>query len=189
MSCTPLTKTMMDIEKLKFPIGKYVPNKTPDEPLLQQWIEDIENFPTRVEQLVNEISNEKLNWKYRPNGWSVKQVIHHCADSHMNSIIRFKLALTEDTPTIRLYYEDRWANLHDSLTDEINESLILLKGLHKKWTRLLKGLGKEQLELEFIHPEHGLKFNIAENIGNYAWHCNHHLAHIEIGLNSMGKYN
>ena len=187
--CTPLIKINMNIERLKFPIGEYIPNKSPNETLLQQWIENIEIFPARVEDLIKGISTEKLNWKYRPNGWMVKQVIHHCADSHMNSIIRFKLALTEQTPTIRPYYEDRWADLNDSLTDEINESLNLLKGLHKKWTRLLKSLTKEQLEMEFVHPENGRKFNLAENIGIYAWHCNHHLAHIKNGINSKGKYN
>lgn len=179
----------MNIKDLKFPVGEYIPNKNPDEALLQQWIIDIETFPANIEQLIKDVSVEKLNWKYRPNGWMVKQVIHHCADSHMNSIIRFKLALTEDIPTIRPYYEDRWADLDDSLTDEVNESLALLKGLHQKWVRLLKSLTKEQLAMEFIHPEQGLKFNIAENIGNYAWHCNHHLAHIKNGINSMGKYN
>lgn len=179
----------MDIEKLKLPIGKYIPNKNPNEKTLQLWIADIENFPARLEELTKGIKNEKLNWKYRPDGWTVKQVIHHCADSHMNSIIRFKLALTEDTPIIRPYYEDRWANLIDSLTEEIDESITLLKGLHKKWTRLLKSLTTEQLEMEFVHPEDGIKVNLAENIGIYAWHCNHHLAHVKNGINSMGKYN
>jgi len=179
----------MDIEKLKFPIGIYTPNKNPDEALIQKWIQEIEIFPIKIEELIKDTSVEQLNWKYRPNGWTVKQVIHHCADSHMNSIIRFKLTLTEHTPIIRPYYEERWANLTDSLTDEIDESLTLLKGLHKKWGRLLKSLTKEQLEKEFVHPEHGLKFNLAESIGNYAWHCNHHFAHISNGISSNGKYN
>lgn len=179
----------MDIEKLKFPIGKYTPNKSPSKALLNQWITDIESFPNKVEELTHELPVEKLNWKYRPNGWMVKQVIHHCADSHMNSLIRFKLALTENTPTIRPYYENKWANLNDSLTNEIDESIDLLKGLHKKWCRLLKSLTPEQLKLEFKHPEHGLKFNLVENIGLYAWHCNHHLAHIKNGINSMGEFN
>lgn len=179
----------MDIEKLKFPIGKYDPNKNPDKKLLQQWIKDIEDFPAKIEQLTTGISNEKLNWKYRPNGWTVKQVIHHCADSHMNSVIRFKLALTEDTPTIRPYFEDRWAELIDSKDNEIYSSILLLKGLHNKWTSLLNDLSNEQLKLEFVHPEHGEKFNLAENIGIYAWHCNHHLAHIKNGINSNGEYN
>ena len=182
-------KTTVDIEKLKFPIGLYVPNKNPNNKLLQQWIGDIEHFPNRVEALVKGASTEKLNWRYRPDGWMVKQVIHHCADSHMNSIIRFKLALTEDTPTIRPYHEDRWANLEDALTDDINDSLTTLKGLHSKWVRLLKSLTRESLERAFFHPEHKLNFNLAESIGNYAWHCNHHLAHIKNGITSMGKFN
>lgn len=179
----------MNTEELKFPVGQYTPEKNPADELLHQWIKDIELFPERAELLVKNTSAEQLNWKYRPAGWTVKQVIHHCADSHMNSIIRFKLALTEDTPTIRPYFEDRWAELPDSLTNEISESLMLLKGLHKKWTRLLKSITKEQLKREFMHPEHGTKFNIGETIGLYAWHCNHHLAHIKNGINSEGKYN
>ena len=96
----------------------------------------------------------------------------------MNSIIRFKLALTEDSPAIRPYFEDRWAMLPDSLDADISYTLMLLKGLHKKWGILLRSLTEKQLQREFIHPEHGTKFNLAENIGMYAWHCNHHLAHI-----------
>jgi hypothetical protein len=104
----------------------------------------------------------------------VKQVIHHCADSHMNSFIRSKLALTEKIHTRRPYNEDVWVNL------------AIFR--NKKWVRLLKSLTKDQLELDFVHPAHGLKFNIAENIGNSAWHCNHHLAHISNVINSRGKY-
>ena len=179
----------MDIEKLKFPIGEFVPNRSPEYTLLQQWIADIEKFPAIIEELTKDISTETLGWRYRPGGWMVKQVIHHCADSHMNSLMRFKLALTEDIPAIRPYFEDRWAQLHDSLSDEIAESIMLLKGLHKKWARLLKNLTKEQLNREYLHPEQGRKFNIAETIGLYAWHGNHHLAHIKNGIGSKGKYN
>ena len=179
----------MDLDKLKYPIGKYTPNKAPGDQQLQQWINEIEHFPSKVEELTRGISVETLNWKYRPDGWTIKQVIHHCADSHMNSIIRFKLALTEDTPAIRPYYEDKWARLTDSLSDDIEDSLTLLKALHKKWILLLKGLSKEDLKREFIHPEYGTKINLAQNIGIYAWHCRHHLAHIRSGINSEGKYN
>jgi len=179
----------MDIEKLKFPVGKCITNKYPDEETIQKWIDGIESFPTKVKKLVIGIDEEKLNWRYRPDGWTVKQVIHHCADSHMNSIIRFKLALTEDSPTIRPYHEDRWANLMDSQTNHIEESIQLLSGLHKKWTRLLKSLTKEQLAKTFVHPEQGIEYNLAENIGIYSWHCDHHLAHMENGINSMGEYN
>lgn len=179
----------MDIQKLKFPIGEYAPNRNPDKETLNKWIKVIEDFPVKLESLTAGVSLEKLNWNYRPGGWTVKQVIHHCADSHMNSIIRFKLALTEDTPTIRPYHEDKWAELIDAQDDDIENSIKLLNGLHKKWVILLRNLSKEQLELEYIHPEHGKRFNLAETIGIYAWHCNHHLAHVKNGLESKGKYN
>jgi hypothetical protein len=179
----------MDIEKLKFPIGEHIPTKNPSKTTLANWIATIESFPADLENLLATVTIEQLNWKYRPQGWTVKQVVHHCADSHMNSLIRFKLALTEDTPTIRPYFEDKWAFLADSQRDEIDDSLLLLKGLHKKWTFMLRNLNSEQLKLEFIHPASGAKVNLAENIGIYAWHCEHHLAHIKNGINSLGTYN
>jgi hypothetical protein len=178
----------MNLLKLKFPIGKYNTTYTPSEPLIKQWIKDIEAFPETVEALTTGISNEALLWNYRPDGWNVKQVIHHCADSHMNAVIRFKLALTEDTPTIRPYFEERWAELSDTLNNDICDSIMLLKGLHKKWGTLLTRLTAEQLKLAFIHPEQGRKITLQENIGIYAWHCNHHLAHIKNGIASKGKY-
>jgi len=177
------------MNKLKFPIGEYIPNKNPTKDELNDWINEIKNFPSQLYIITKNITIEELNWRYRPNGWTVKQVIHHCADSHMNSLIRFKLALTEDIPTIRPYHEDKWAELIDSSDNDISDSMILLKGLHSKWVKLLQNLTEEQLKLEFVHPQHGLKFNLAENIGNYAWHCNHHLAHIKLGIKSNGKNN
>ena len=178
----------MDIEKLKFPIGKYTPVSNPNKAQLQQWINNIALFPSEVDNLIRDIAPEKLSWRYRPQGWMVKQVIHHCADSHMNSLIRFKLALTEDAPIIRPYYEDRWAELEDSKTDAIEESVMLLHGLHSKWTRLLKSLTTEQLEMVFIHPENGDEMKLVDNIGMYSWHCNHHLAHMKNALQSNGQY-
>ena len=179
----------MNIQQLKFPIGEYISNVNPSKELINSWIKDIEDFPSKVEGLTKNISTEQLNWKYRPGGWTVKQVIHHCADSHMNSIIRFKLALTEESPTIRPYFEDRWAELVDSHDDDISDSVSLLKGLHKKWVVLLKSLNDNDLKRDFIHPEHGKRFNLADNIGVYAWHCNHHFAHMKNGLDSKGEYN
>ena len=179
----------MNIEQLKFPVGKYEPNKHPDQAQIDQWIATITAFPTQVETLVESCSTEQLNWNYRPGGWSVKQVIHHCGDSHLNSLMRFKLALTEDKPTIKPYFEDRWANLADAQTDDVSASIQLLKGLHHRWALLLKSLSAEQLQLEFMHPEHGQTFNLAETIGNYAWHCEHHLAHIKNGIETNGQYN
>lgn len=183
-----VVRHQMDIQKLKFPIGEYVPNKTPAPDLLNQWISDIETFPSRLRDLCAGATSEQLEWRYRPGGWTAKQVIHHCADSHINSIMRFKLALTEDTPTIRPYFEDRWAELADSHEDDIECSLQLLTGLHKRWVILLRSLTDEQLNREFVHPEHGKQFNLRETIGNYAWHCNHHLAHVRNAFKSEGKY-
>lgn len=178
---------MINIEHLKFPIGKYDAPKVYSLELLKEWISEIASFPKDIAKLTTNLSVEELNWKYRPNGWTIKQVVHHCADSHMNAFIRFKLALTEDIPIIRPYLEDNWAELSDSLSDDISDSLLLLQGLHAKWSLLLKKLILEELLLEYVHPEHGKKFTIQESIGSYAWHGKHHLAHIVIALENKGN--
>ena len=172
---------------LKYPVGQYEPNKNSDDQLLAEWIHEIESFPSKITALTTNLSREELAWKYRPGGWSIKQLVHHCADSHLNSIIRFKLALTEELPEIRPYYEDRWAELPDSLDDDIGPSLDLIHALHGKWVILLKSLTDTDLKKQFVHPEHGATFNLAETIGNYAWHCRHHLAHIKLALESNGS--
>jgi hypothetical protein len=174
--------------KLKFPIGTYINPESINEHHISKWITDIESFPQKVIQLTNDLSVEQLNWQYRPEGWTIKQVVHHCADSHMNCLIRFKLALTEDTPTIRPYYEDRWANLIDGIDDDLNNTLYLLKGLHAKLGKLLHNLTPEDLSKEFVHPEHGKHFRLDETIGTYAWHCNHHIAHIKQAIEQQGKF-
>lgn len=168
----------MTLKKLKFPIGHFVkPAKISDE-ILSEWILDIETFPEKIKNEVAHLTDEQLDTEYRPDGWTIRQVVHHCADSHMNSFIRFKLTFTEDKPIIKPYYEDRWAELVDSKTFSIDSSLKILEGLHQRWTILLKGNTEIELERTFIHPENGKTFRIDENIGLYAWHCNHHLAHI-----------
>ncbi len=169
----------MYIEKLKYPIGTYTPDKNPSKQQLKEWINDLETFPVNIEKLVKPLGDEMLNWRYRPDGWTIKQVVHHCADSHMNCLMRIKLTLTEDKPTIRPYYEDRWAQLPDSLEDDITIPLQLLEAVHYKLTLLSKSLSADQLQREFVHPEYNKTFNLAETIGNYAWHSNHHLAHIK----------
>lgn len=179
----------MNLQTLKFPIGKCYLNKNPSRQVFSKWILDIEEFPSKTESLLKDISDEKLDWKYRPNGWSIQQVVHHCADSHMNSIIRFKLALTENLPKIKPYAEDKWAELSDYQSDAVPNSIILLKSLHKKWSLLLRSLTEEQLALEFIHPEGNERITLTENIAIYAWHCNHHYAHIKNAIASNGKYN
>lgn len=169
-----------DIEKLKYPIGKFQKPKEILQEDIDRWIKIIAEFPQRVISQVENLSEIELKHRYRPQGWTIKQVVHHCADSHMNSFIRFKLALTEDTPTIKPYVEDLWAELPDAKNYPINDSLFILAGLHGRWVQLLKNLTAMELEKEFIHPASNERISIKTNIGMYAWHCEHHLAHIII---------
>ncbi|REE82021.1 DinB family protein [Lutibacter oceani] len=166
------------LEKLKYPIGKLTIPTSITNKTIEEWILVIENFPVKLENLVKNLSDSQLDTVYRENGWTIKQVIHHCADSHINSYIRFKWSLTENTPLIKAYYEDKWAELFDSKSAPISLSLNQLKALHEKWVFLLKGLSINDLQKEFIHPEGNKSVSLAENIGIYAWHCNHHYAHI-----------
>ncbi|MBT8323776.1 MAG: putative metal-dependent hydrolase [Winogradskyella sp.] len=169
---------MDSMEKLRFPIGDYKkPSKITAQDI-SKWIADIASFPTKLAKEVNHLTEDQLNTRYRPEGWTIKQVIHHCADSHINSVVRFKLTLTENKPVIKPYFEDRWAELKDVEHAPIDASIKLLEGLHQRWSILLKHLTETELKKTFVHPEHGREFSIEENIGVYAWHCNHHLAHI-----------
>ena len=168
----------MDIEHLKYPIGKFNQPDTITASNIAQWIDDIAAFPARITKETIALTNAQLDTYYRPDGWTIRQVVHHCADSHMNSLIRFKLALTEDNPTIRPYFEERWAELADSKTMPIESSLKMLEGIHERWTVLLNSLTQSDLARTFVHPQSGQQFQLAENIGVYAWHCDHHLAHI-----------
>ena len=181
--------TEQELYALKYPIGEFTKPEVIDTQQIQLWIRDLEQFPERIDSLTKDLSVEQLHWPYRPKGWNIKQVVHHCADSHINSIIRFKLALTEDTPTIRPYYEDRWAKLVDCNDDNLSDTLSLLKGLHAKLCALLKSLSTEELSRAFIHPDHGNRVRLDENIGIYAWHSNHHLAHIKQALKHKGQFN
>jgi hypothetical protein len=165
-------------EKLKFPIGHFEKPKKITRKIIEEWIDDIEAFPKNLKKEVKKLSYNQLITTYRPDGWTIMQVIHHCADSHMNSFIRFKLALTEDKPIIKPYFEDKWAELEDSTNTPISESLKLLKGLHERWAILLRSLTEDQLKRTFIHPEQGCEFSLEEYLGFYSWHCKHHLAHI-----------
>lgn len=178
----------MDLEKLKFPIGKYIPPAEINSEIISTWIESIARFPKEVEKTCTSLTNEEKNWIYRPGGWSIKQVVHHCADSHLNSICRFKLALTENNPTIRPYEEQLWAELIDGNDDDISNSILLLTGLHAKWVKLLKNLSESELKRTYIHPAQNEQFDLAYTIGNYAWHCEHHLAHIKQALRLKNSF-
>lgn len=167
------------MENLRYPIGKpNIPEEISDRNI-KDWIEVIEIFPSKLKNLVSGLSDDQLNTQYRDEGWTIRQVVHHCADSHHNSYTRFKWTLTEDKPVIKAYYEDRWAELKDSKDGPISLSINSLIALHEKWVYFLKLLTPADLEKYFIHPEGNEKVTLKENIGIYAWHCNHHYAHIE----------
>lgn len=133
------------------------------------------------------MSETELEKQYRPGGWTIRQVVNHCADSHMNSLIRFKLALTEEIPMIKPYFENLWAELSDSRQISIDSSLKILEGLHVRWVNLLRSLKENDLDKEFFHPESKEKISLKHNIGIYAWHCEHHLADIKNAKVNTGK--
>ncbi len=168
----------MTLTQLKYPIGTFEKPTVITRAILTQWISEISSFPARLINEVTHLTDDQLNTPYRPDGWTIRQVVHHCADSHMNALIRLKLTLTEDRPTIKPYFEERWAELADTKNMPIEPALKMIEGLHERWVALLNTLAEEQYGRIFIHPEHGREFSVDENIGIYAWHCNHHLAHI-----------
>lgn len=168
----------MDIETLKYPIGKSnIPAKI--EPSdIENWIQSIRQFPMLVTKEVTSLTDKELRYKYRPEGWTIQQVVGHCIDSHMNSITRFKLALTEDNPTIKPYEEAQWAALNDTVNYSIESSIKLLSGIHQRWVFLLEQLESLQLQRTYIHPDGNEHISLQESLAIYAWHCNHHLQHI-----------
>lgn len=162
---------------LRYPIGRFHAPAQLDDAVRLGWIEEIASLPARLRGATAGLTEEQLDTPYRPDGWTVRQVVHHVADSHMNSWIRFKLALTEEQPTIKPYAEDRWAELPDSRELAIEPSLVLLDALHERWAVLLRSMSEADFARTFVHPDSGV-VSLSRNLGIYAWHGNHHLAHI-----------
>ncbi|MFL0506560.1 YfiT family bacillithiol transferase [Ureibacillus sp. 179-F W5.1 NHS] len=169
----------------KYPIGQFTCNETITHEDIHQWIQEIKLLPTRLSEMVKGLTDEKLEKTYRPGGWTVRQLVHHIADSHLNSYTRFKLALTEDNPTIKPYEEEKWALLVDSHLP-ISVSIQLIEALHERWVYLLESLTEEQLNRTFVHPDNG-DISLKKNVGIYAWHGNHHLAHIQLALKEESR--
>lgn len=162
---------------LRYPIGKFSYEGPPTEGQKQRFIDEIADTPTNLRDTVSRLFDAQLDTPYRPGGWTVRQVVHHLPDSHMNSYVRFKLALTEDEPTIKPYAEDRWAELADTKATPIETSLTLLESLHSRWVTLLRSLTPEQWKRSFRHPELG-PMSLEKALAIYAWHGRHHVAHI-----------
>lgn len=171
------------MENSRYPIGEFSCDEIISREDIQTWINEIATLPLRLQEMVKHLDTEALKRTYRDNSWTVQQLIHHIADSHMNAYIRFKLALTEDNPTIKPYAEDKWAELPDSNLP-IKISLKMIELLHNRWVYLLQHLSDEQLKRTFYHPDSGI-VTLEKNIGIYAWHGNHHLAHIK---NALSRY-
>jgi hypothetical protein len=165
---------MMD---LRYPIGKVKYDEPPTPEQRQELLLHIEQAPARLREAVKDLSQQQLDTPYRPDGWTVRQVTHHIPDSHLNAYARFKLALTEDEPTIKPYAEDRWAQLADTQATPVEVSLALLDSLHDRWVRLLRSLQPEDWKRAFRHPELGL-VSLEKNLALYAWHGRHHVAHV-----------
>jgi len=169
----------------RFPIGKFHFDGPLSEEQRSKLITEIEQAPADLRAAVNRLTPQQLDMPYRDGGWTVRQVTHHVPESHMNSYIRFKLALTEDVPTIKPYAEDRWAELADIKLAPIEVSLALLESLHTRWVILLRSLKPEEWKRTFNHPESGI-MSLEKSLGLYAWHGKHHVAHVTELRKRMG---
>ena len=161
----------------RYPIGKFNGQPAANDAERKKFLNDIEEAPARLREAVQGLSEKQLDTPYREGGWTVRQVVHHVPDSHLNSYIRFKWALTENEPTIKPYYEDRWAELPDSKMP-IQVSLTMLDSLHQRWTNLLNSFQADDWKKTLRHPELGV-LTLDKMLALYAWHGKHHVAHIQ----------
>ena len=162
---------------LKYPVGKFTPPASYTQEEMAAWINDIKTLPGKVRNAVIGLTEPQLNTPYRPGGWTIKQVVHHLADSHMNSLIRFKWAMTEENPTIKTYKEGEWAMLRDYQLP-VESSLKMLEGIHQHLVALFESMTDEEWSRTFYHPEMKIDVSLKRNLGLYSWHSRHHLAHI-----------
>lgn len=173
---------MSDLDALRYPVGRF---ERVTAPLGRHgrapFLKTIEDTPARIRSLVASLRDADLDRPYRPGGWTIRQVVHHVPDSHMNAYIRMKLAVTEDAPAIRTYEEQLWAELPEAKNGAVEMSLVLLEALHRRWMAFLASLTEEQFARPFVHPEWG-RVAVEEAVALYAWHCRHHTAHIERAL-------
>jgi hypothetical protein len=162
---------------LRYPIGQFKAVLPVTHELRGAAIDALEGFPARLREAVAGLSDTQLDTPYRPEGWTVRQVVHHVADSHMNGLIRVKLALTEDTPTIKPYDENAWSTLAD-MKLPVDVSLTLIDGIHTRWVAVVNAMAADQFARSFIHPELKTEMTLDHHLQLYAWHSHHHLAHI-----------
>jgi DinB family protein len=161
----------------RYPIGRFSPDQIPTPDSRNRHIEQIAGLPGRMRRAVAGLQDQQLNTPYRDGGWTVRQVVHHVSDSHLNAYIRFKWALTENAPTIKAYDEHSWAGLKDSELTPVEVSLNLLESLHARWSVLLRSMSAEDFQRRFVHPDSG-PHDVDWLLQLYSWHGNHHAAHI-----------
>jgi hypothetical protein len=169
----------------RYPVGKFSFDGNMTEQQKAQCLDEIEQTPARLRAAVRGLNDLQLDTPYRDGGWTVRQVVHHVPDSHMNSYVRFKLALTEDEPTIRPYMENLWAELPEAKSAPIELSLTLLESLHQRWMLALRGIKPEEWKRNLRHPEMGL-LSLEKTLALYAWHGRHHVAHVTSLRERMG---
>jgi hypothetical protein len=178
--------TMPDLEQLRYPVGRFERLTSPlDAAARRAHIDALEQAPDKFRALVDGRSDRELDTPYRPNGWTVRQVVHHVPDSHMNAYIRMKFAVTEELPAIKAYEEGRWAELPEAKTGPADMSVALLESLHRRWVAFLRALPAAEFSKAYVHPELG-RVTLDEAVALYAWHGRHHAAHIEQGLAVRG---
>ncbi len=168
------------MESLRFPIGRFTARQNPDQKFLESRVAILKSFPDRLAVLANSFSEKELDTPYRPGGWTGRQVIHHLADSHMNCNIRFRWVLTENKPRIKAYDERAWALLSDAKSLPVKSSLLILRGVHERLCTLIASFSKEDWDKYFIHPEGDIRYTLSDMVQLYAWHGDHHLAHLQL---------
>lgn len=166
------------MKKLQYPIGEYTYPENVDETQITHWIDSLESFPEQLIAVTSTLSEAQLEVAYRPGGWTVRQVIHHIADSHINAYTRVKLTLTEDNPIVRPYNEEIWADLPEAKNGDIEMSIAIIKAVHRRLVITLRTLTFEDFNRKYIHPAANKQLTLSYLVGNYAWHGQHHLAHI-----------
>lgn len=169
---------MEELQQLRYPIGKFQVPQSITTDRVKQWIETIAAAPQQIKEAVENLNDKQLDTPYRPGGWTVRQLVHHIADSHTNSYIRFKWTLTEDNPTIKAYDEKLWAELPEAKSAPVEISLLMLEAIHRRWVMMLQNLSPSDLKRTFVHPESGATIPLDVLMSLYAWHSKHHLAHI-----------
>jgi hypothetical protein len=177
---------MTDLEQLRYPVGRFDRSAAPsDRAARAAHITVLDEMPAAFALLTRGRSDAQLDTPYRPGGWTVRQVVHHVADSHMNAYVRMKFALTEDAPAIKAYDEAKWAELPEAKGGPVDMSVGLLEALHRRWMMFLRGLNDADFSRAYVHPELG-KVSLNEALALYAWHCRHHTGHIKLGLRAEG---